>query len=716
MQRVSPPSFRTLEEMMVATAVAVRPPERLSVSSAAAKYRYLDNPGSYVGPWRNEKTPYLVEPMDEMTSMQFTGLAFAGPARTGKSDMFFNWLTHSARCDPADMMFVAMTQTVARDWSIGDLDKAKRHTKAIGEAMVPGRQNDNVHDKRFKSGMRLLIKWPVITELSGKTLPRVWFADYDRMEDDIAKEGPPFDLGRKRTQTYKRFGMTVAESSPGREVTDPKHIPNTPHEAPPTTGILALYNRGDRRRYYSRCLSCRVATEFDFQHFNYPDSSDFMEAAEMVTLRCPHCGFDHEPSMKTELFEHLKNSRWIKDGMHWDDNGSIIGKPMRTDIASFWLKGPPAAFQTWESIVYNYLIANREYEMTGDEGALKKTTNTDQGHPYTPKAIQSNRLPDELKNRAENWGGSKDEPVVPEGVRFLQYTIDVQAGSRSAFVVHVYGIGVGGDIWHVDMFKIRKSERLDASGERELIDPAAYEEDWRVLIPQVILKTYPLADGSGRRMAMKMGGCDLGGADGVTANAYNFWRYLRDGPPKDSPERKDWIEGLEKRFQLVKGEPSKSAPRVRLGYPDSQRKDRHAGSRGDVPVLFINSNSVKDMVASMLGRSDAPAGLVTKFGQVHYPHWAENWLYTQLTSEFRTDKGWEKPGKKRNEAFDLLYYCVAIAIHAPIRLEQMDWQKPPAWADEWDKNELVFGEHDQPPFQKPKTKKFDLAALAQRLA
>ena len=42
-------------------------------------------------------------------------------------------------------------------------------------------------------------------------------------------------------------GMTAAESSPGRVITDAKWIRKTPHEAPPTTGILSLYNRGDRR-------------------------------------------------------------------------------------------------------------------------------------------------------------------------------------------------------------------------------------------------------------------------------------------------------------------------------------------------------------------------------------------------------------------------------------------------------------------------------------
>ena len=88
--------FTTIEEMIAASAASVRPAERLTVPEAAERYRYLNNPGSYVGMWRNKTTPYLVEPMEELTSLDFTGMIFVGPARTGKSDMFFNWLTSTA--------------------------------------------------------------------------------------------------------------------------------------------------------------------------------------------------------------------------------------------------------------------------------------------------------------------------------------------------------------------------------------------------------------------------------------------------------------------------------------------------------------------------------------------------------------------------------------------------------------------------------------------
>lgn len=707
--QIKAPDFKTLEEMVLEAAVTVRPPERITVSEAAAKYRNLNTPGSYVGKWMNEKTPYLIEPMNELTSQYYTGEVFVGPARTGKSDMFFNWLLHSVLCDPADIMRIDMTKEVAREWSMGDLAKFIRNQSSdeegefnFAERMLPGKQNDNRFDKTFKSAARLLLRWPVITEVSGKTLPRTWTADYDRIPDadDIGKEGPLFDLQRKRTQTFRRFGMSVVESSPGREVTNPKWLPKTQHEAPPTTGILSLYNRGDRRRYYWRCPHCKEPFEPDFDLLSYPDSDDAMEAAEMVTMRCPSrdCGMDIEPSFKQEL---NIGGRWVKDGMIWMPDGSMRGKAPKTDIASFWLKGPCAAFQDWKGLVFNYLQAMQAYESTMDEGPLKKTITADQGKPYLPKALEETRLPEELKSRALDWGSTKEEPTIPDWVRYLIATVDVQAGAGAAFVVHVHGVSAGNDITIIDMFKIRKSARLDEDGHPLLVDPAGYPEDWRLLIEQVMEKSYELADGSGRRMMIKLTGCDSGGRAGVTTNAYNFWRWLRDSHPG----------GLEKRFQLVKGEPSKTAPPTRLGYPESERKDRNSGARGDVPVFFINSTIIKDQVAGMLGRTEPGMGMVM------YPIWSPDWLYTQLTSEVRTpNKGWVQPNAhRRNEAWDLLYYCAALIRHKTIgALRSEWWSNPPTWAEEWDKNDLVFEEGGSMPFTAPK-KKFDLRALADAL-
>lgn len=690
------PEILYIEDLIIDTAQMVRPPERLAVSQAAKKYRKLNIPGGYVGPWKNEVTPYLVEPMDVLNSRDYTGMCFVGPAQTGKTDMVLNWVAHTAICDPTDMMIIEKSQATARDFSMRRLDRLYRHSPEVGARLIPGRQNQNTYDSKFKAGQLLTLSWPTINELSGKPIPRIWLTDYDRMPEDIDGEGSPYDLAAKRTTTFKSFGMTAVESSPGYEVENPKWMPTSKHEAPPTKGILSIYNRGDRRLWYWRCVSCHSTFEPHFSLFQYPVSKDIMESAEQVVMPCPHCGqiYVHESGTKDGPGKHEMNhqhARWVKDGCVWMENGAISGAPFRSNIASFWLKGAAAAFTDWKGLVAKYLQAIEVYERTGDSDPLKTTINVDQGLPYTPIDVAGSRLPEDLKNRAEELA----EKQVPEGVRFLIASIDVQ---KNRFVVQVHGFGPYGDIWVVDRFDIRKSMRKDEDGERYWISPGSYLEDWFLITDEVMKKTYLLADGSNRHMSIRMTFCDSGGREGVTAKAYDYWRHLRDKQG----------EHLHRRFLLLKGSPLKGAPRVAVSYPDSERKDRKAGARGEVPVLMINSDVIKDQVDKMLDRETSEGGKVT------FPEWLPDSFYSELTAENRTAKGWENPKRLRNEAWDLLCYAVAGSLCQHIAIERIDWNKPPSWAAEWPKNDLVSTD-EKGRFTAPKTKSYDFAKLGNEL-
>lgn len=662
-------TYSCLEQLVVDVAELVRPPERLHVWQAAERYIQVNNPGNYVGPYRADITPYMKEPMEVLSSTEFTGMIFVGPAQCGKTDAVLSWLGYSAKCDPADLMVIQPTQASARDFAKRRIDRLFRNSPDIQDTVLPGRQNQNTFDTRFKNGMMATLSWPTISELSGKPVPRLWLSDYDRMPQDVDGEGSPFDLAKKRATTFRRFGMTVAESSPGFAVENPKWISQTPHEAPPTPGILSLYNRGDRRRWHWTCPDCENSFEPDFELIQYDLSEDHMTSAESAHMACPHCGGRIEHRQKAAL---NRGGRWVRDTVQLTlPDGTVTRREVRSDIASFWLKGAAAAFADWKTLVLNYLKASEEFEKTGSEESLKTTVNTDQGLPYIPKRNQTNWLPEEMKAKAVDLG----EKVVPEGVRFLVASVDVQ---KRKFVVQVHGVGVGGDTWIVDRFDISRSKRVAPDDETQYlwVDPGAYPEDWHLLVEQVLLKTYPLADGSGRQMQIKVAGCDSGGQEGVTTNAYNFWRWLRD----DCPE-----SGLERRFILIKGSSNRNAPRVQVTFPDSERKDRKAASRGEVPVLMLNTNQVKDQVMSMLDRKD-PYG-----GRVSFPNWLPDSFYSELTAETRhATRGWENPKRQRNESWDLLAYCVALCLWRPVSIELIDWSEPPTWAQEWDTNDLVI--------------------------
>jgi phage terminase large subunit GpA-like protein len=437
-----------------------------------------------------------------------------------------------------------------------------------------------------------------------------------------------------------------------------------------------------------------------------------MEAAEAATLRCPHCNIDypHDPDFGMPGKHEMNlNGRWIKEGMVWRPDGSIDGKPIRSTIASFWLKGVAAAFSDWKTLVFNYLTAIREYQQTGNEESLKTTINVDQGKPYVPRSLDTGRSPQELESRARDYGIR----VVPYLARFLVACVDVQ---KNRFVVQVHAICENHDINVIDRFEIKKSKRYDADKERKWVNPGAYFEDWKLLVEEVLLKTYPLADNSGRHMAIHLTVCDSGGREGVTANAYDFVRWLKRPEHRSERSAADegtykWEQGLASRFLLVRGDSKPGVPRVRIEYPDSQRKDKNAGARGEIPVLFINSNAVKDQLNHALDRTEPG-------GRINFPNWLESSFYTELTVEIKDPKkGWINPRSYRNESWDLLAYCIAACLSSKVGIERIRFDDPPPWADTWDRNSLVFvpeAEDGKPFDAKPKSG-YDLAKLAAEL-
>lgn len=685
--------FPTPAEIYVAAAGDFKKPDRYSLTDIAEKYVVIRRLGARGSRWSRELTPYMVEPQNLLSSRELSALIFAGPAQSGKTEsLILNWIAHSVIQDPMDMIVYNPTQQAASDFAIRRVDRMNYWSPALAERLIAGGRTESRKNKRYTSGMILTLAWPTVTELAGRPIGRVALTDYDRMAENIEGEGAAFDLAYMRTTTFGSFAMTLAESSPSRPVVDPRWTPESLHQAPPTTGILGLYNRGDRRRWYWPCVGCGEYFEGGFRHLRWSDRHNALDAADTVRMLCPNCNFEIPPQARRDM---QRRGVWLADGQRIDENGEIQGERMRSRFASFWLNGAAAGFQTWGDLVVKYLNAEQEWNNARSEEALRQFWNNDLGEPYRPKAELTMRLPETLHARAVAF----PELHVPEGVRLLIATVDVQ---KNAFVVQVQGISPGApfDLTVIDRFTIMKSNRLDEDGDRHFVRPGVHQEDWDLLIDEVILRTYPLPDGSGRCMTIKLTVCDSGGRAGVTTNAYQFHRRIIS-------------KGLAGRFHLLKGEPRQNAPRCYISYPDQQgRKDRFAASRGDVPVLFLNSLIWKDSLANRLEGSTPGRGMI------HFPHWLPLWFYKELCVERRTPKGWEGTSGVRNEAWDLLYYCLGTCGSSLLRIEQIDWQSPPTWAAEWDKNPMVvpLSEAKSVELTQPKPKRYDFSTFGKALA
>ncbi|WP_202791420.1 phage terminase large subunit family protein [Escherichia coli] len=634
----------------------LRAPRRMRVADAVAQYMRVPMGAGNSVPWDPLVAPYVIEPMNCLASREYDAVIFVGPARTGKTiGLIDGWVIYNVICDPADMLIIQMTEEKAREHSKKRLARTFRVSPEVVSRLSPNKNDNNVYDRTFLAGNYLKIGWPSVNIMSSSDYKCVALTDYDRFPEDIDGEGDAFSLASKRTTTFMSSGMTLVESSPGRDVKDVKWRRTSPHEAPPTTGILSLYNRGDRRRWYWPCPHCG---EY-FQPCGdvvagFRDIADPVLASEAAYIQCPSCSGRILPEQKREL-----NGRgvWLRDGESINADGSRYGDPRRSRIASFWMEGPAAAYQTLSQLVYKLLTAEQEYETTGSEETLKTVINTDWGLPYLPRASMEQRKSELLEQRAEPVSSRS----VPDGVNFLVATVDVQAGRHRRFVVQVTGYGSRGERWIIDRYNITQSLRGDSDGESQRIDPASYPEDWDVLLTDVFHKSWPLASDPSQQMRLMAMAVDSGGEDGVTDNAYKFWRRCRH-------------DGLGKRIYLFKGDSIRRAKLISRTFPDNTgRTGRRAQAAGDVPLWLLQTDALKDRVNNALWR-DSPGP-----GYVHFPDWLGSWFYDELTYEERSSDGkWSKPGRGANEAFDLMVYAEALVIlHG---YEKIRWPDAPEWA------------------------------------
>ena len=641
-----------------------RPPRRIAVRDAAEETVVVST-GGYSGKWDASQTPYMIEPMNLINDRKVTSIIFAGPARTGKTMALLDCgIGYVISCDPSDMLVVHMTEEAARKYSRLRIKRMLNHSPRLAEKMSPHKHDDNIFGKYFRNGAALLLAWPSPTQLSAQDYKYVFLSDYDRMPDDCG-EGDVYSLAMKRTQTFMSGGVCVAESSPGRDFTDASWKPTSPHQAPPVGGILGLYNTGDRRLWHWTCPECEgeIPIVPGLGLFNLPEQSELIheirkngakataEKYDRIVAPCCGCELDYSNKHKMNATGYWKAE---------NDNAN--------SIASFWLGGVAAKYQTWLSLLEKEFAALYHYATTGEQEKLKGTRNTDQGIPYIPVSASEKMSAQELEARAENLGVR----IVPKGVRALFAAVDVQGHK---FVCQVQGVGIGRESWIIDRFDIAISER-EAHGEQAILDPAGYKEDWDVLFGRVILKRYEMDDAQGRTMGIVMTTCDSGGKEGVTENAYHFWKKAKG-------------LNLHDRFNLVKGErpkPTANKPMISQTTPDkSSGAATKAKVVGELPLWLINTTMLKDAVASNLRRAE-PGN-----DYMHFPDWLEEWFYAEVVAETRTEKGWANLARAKNEAFDLICYAKAGYL---IKLDSywkkdVDWDAPPPWLAEWDCNSEV---------------------------
>lgn len=657
-----PPDFAyaDADQVVREAFAAFLPASRVSVAEHAARHRWLKSPtGAHLERFDHRTAPYLREPMEALTADEHLAVCLVGPGQCGKTVVAENWLLHSIDTDPADLLWYMQTDPGVQSYVKGRIEPMlDQH-----EGLIGGRRHgqDSIAFKRF-TGMRAEFLSFTSSNLINKSAARIVADEVDAYDETLGDAKALLDVRRQAAGMDSRL---LALSHPDRAT---GMNPALDWQR----GIMAIYAQSDRRTWWWRCPHCGAYSSPNpgasrQMVLHYPETGALAEIEAAARLLCPVNGCLIDDAERRAM---LATGRWVAAGETCDQDGRIHGQRQRHATAGFWIVGVMSPFVLGGigALARARVAAERELEVTGEDASLRTVMVKGWGHVYTPPrqvgmveaAVLAERArPDLVLGR------------VPEGARVLTAAADVQ-GNR--FELLVRGWGPGLESWVVD------HRVLPA-------DPAHSLEDWDALLRFLARAEYPLADGSGRVMRLRGAVFDSAGGPGVTEQAYAAWIRARRAA---LVRRLGQVDGRDAwSVTPAKGASEAKAPRLVLAYPDSARKDRKAGARGQVPVLFFNPNLAKDALAAQLSRAEPGPNAVHIPAALRGAAGESGPFFEQLSAERRDRRGrWDKAAPHlRNEAIDLMVMTeVAARLHG---LHRLAWETPPAWAAPWDANPLV---------------------------
>lgn len=440
----------------------LRPEQPLTVSEWADKHRRLSSKASAEpGPWRTNRTPYLREPMDCLSSIspvQRVVMMFA--AQTGKTEAGANWLGYVIDHAPGPMLLVQPTVEMAKRLSKQRLESLITETPVLAEKIAPSRSRDSgntMFAKDFPGGMMLLTGSNSATGLRSTPCRYIFCDEIDAFPSDVDGEGDPVSLAEKRATTFARRKILLTSTPTVKDF----------------SRIEAEYERSDQRRFYVPCPCCSVMQWLKWPQLKWENNEPATAAYE-----CEVCH---------ERFAEIHKPAMLRKG-EWRATAPSNGK-----TAGFQLSGlySPLGWLSWADMVDDFLRAKADAPM------LKSFVNTRLAETWE-EDFASKVSADGLLDRCEHYQAA----MVPEGGLALTVGVDVQ-DNRLAISVWAWGREEEG--WLLD--------------HQEIYGDPSRQELWKQL-DEVVLREWPHAVG----LAMRPDVVAIDSGGHFTAEVYQYAR------------------------------------------------------------------------------------------------------------------------------------------------------------------------------------------------
>lgn len=377
----------------------LKPPEELTVSEWAGKYRFLDERSSSMpGKWKNEMTPYLVGIMDEFNNYQTEKIVFCKCTQLGGTEALNNMICFSVAQDPAPMMIVYPTSELADsvvEQRIKPMLKASKETKKHFKE-----KNSNKKELQFDNMYISIVGSNSPSELASRPIRYLFLDEVDKYPNESKKEADPISLAVERTKTFNNRKIYMCST--------------------PTTRTGHIWEEKEKadieKHYFVPCPHCGEFIELKFAQIRWPDDNEKLSAAdkaEFAQYICQECGNVINDSDKMEM---LQKGKWetVKENTKF------------TKTVAFWINTLYSPFTRFSQIAKAYLIAKDDTE------ALHNFTNSWLAEPWEDTKLKTNA--ETVMERQTDL----PEFVVPEWTRLLTAGVDVQETSLY-YIIRAWG-------------------------------------------------------------------------------------------------------------------------------------------------------------------------------------------------------------------------------------------------------------------------------------
>lgn len=253
----------------------LQPPENLSVSEWAEKYRMLDSKTSAMpGPWRNDKTPYLREVMDELLNYETEEIIFCKCTQIGGTEAMQNMLGYVIQQDPAPTMVVYPTDVLADSISKNRIQPMIRSCRTLRE--LYDENNSSKLEMQFAGMYLTLAGSNSPASLASKAIKYLMLDEVDKYPGASKKEADPISLARERTKTFANRKIYMTSTPTLRT----SHI------------WKALESADVEKHYFVPCPHCGEMIELKFKQIKWPEREDmtYSDRAELAVYVCQECG------------------------------------------------------------------------------------------------------------------------------------------------------------------------------------------------------------------------------------------------------------------------------------------------------------------------------------------------------------------------------------------------------------------------------------------